>query len=428
VNIQAEDFSSFRSWIKLNLEGITWQGRFTQDFEDFWKLFFIDGITLDQISNRFLYAKSQIKIGPLSSWFEWLQEKFLCYIFINKEMTIKELSNAAHIDLQNLATTLRNYFVDIFPHLEEEVNDIFQISNSINVNADYTFNDVKKILGVEGEFPRGFDDDLMCSLEVTLYEDWKIFLNRLREEYSSVDKSFNVVKTKQNIKSVLFLALEASLVIAVCAAIIMGVKVANQRYSESLLNQISIYEPKFDWLKKDLVFRSKTTENLDDFRLNLEDLEEELEKNDNIVIPEEVRDGAESEVTLTSWESLPKDFDVADLESSEYEEQLKKGYRDSRYGNTKVYRVIMKTVDTDMVKSKLNDLLLKYKVTQVDHVRPGQEVPGGIYYNLYVPREFLQEFIEQVKSVDSSISYESRTRSKRNPPGKNKVFIWVKRY
>jgi hypothetical protein len=61
-------------------------------------------------------------------------------------------------------------------------------------------------------------------------------------------------------------------------------------------------------------------------------------------------------------------------------------------------------------------------------VRPGQEVPGGIYYNLYVPREFLQEFIEQVKSVDSSISYESRTRSKRNPPGKNKVFIWVKRY
>ena len=77
-------------------------------------------------------------------------------------------------------------------------------------------------------------------------------------------------------------------------------------------------------------------------------------------------------------------------------------------------------------KEKLNVLLDKYKVTQVDNVRPGKSVPGGIYYNIYVPRLYLKEFLAQVVDMDEAVLYESRTRTGRNPPGKNKVFIWVK--
>jgi hypothetical protein len=86
----------------------------------------------------------------------------------------------------------------------------------------------------------------------------------------------------------------------------------------------------------------------------------------------------------------------------------------------------MKSVDTYVAKSKLDVLLKNYEVSQVDNVKPGQDVPGGIYYNLFVPRERLKEFIAQVMEVDDSILYESRTRAGRNPVGKNKVFIWVK--
>ena len=91
----------------------------------------------------------------------------------------------------------------------------------------------------------------------------------------------------------------------------------------------------------------------------------------------------------------------------------------------KVYRVMMKSVNSIDAKSKLNGLLTKYQVKQVDKVKPGKFVPGGVYYNLFVPRQYLKEFLAQVMDIDDSILYESRTRG-RNPPGKNKVFIWIK--
>ena len=140
---------------------------------------------------------------------------------------------------------------------------------------------------------------------------------------------------------------------------------------------------------------------------------------------EEERFDVESEVSLTSWDALPKNFDIADRERSDYEESGR-GYRESRYGNTKVYRVLMKSEDTLKAKSHLNKLLKKYQITQVDNVKPGMRVPGGIYYNLYVPLKHLKEFMAQATEGRDAVLYESRTRAKRNPPGKSKVFIWIK--
>jgi hypothetical protein len=87
---------------------------------------------------------------------------------------------------------------------------------------------------------------------------------------------------------------------------------------------------------------------------------------------------------------------------------------------------MMRSSDTRTARQELSDLLDRYNVTQVDNVKPGLAVPGGYYYNLYVPRTYLKEFMAQVQDVDKAIIYESRTRTRRNPPGKNKVFIWVK--
>ena len=86
----------------------------------------------------------------------------------------------------------------------------------------------------------------------------------------------------------------------------------------------------------------------------------------------------------------------------------------------------MRSVDAFSSKERLDVLLKKYEVTRVDNVKPGKKVPGGMYYNLYVPREYLKEFMAQVMEFDDAVLYESRTRTGRNPPGKNKVFIWVK--
>ena len=167
---------------------------------------------------------------------------------------------------------------------------------------------------------------------------------------------------------------------------------------------------------------------LANFELDVGDIEN-VDDSESLLgesLEDQERVGVETDVVLTSLDSLPKDFDVADSEQSLYEEEKTSGYRDSRYGNTKVYRVMMRSSDTGRANTILKNLLKKYEVSQVDNVAPGRSVPGGYYYNLYVPRTYLKEFMAQVGEVDTAIIYESRTRTRRNPPGKNKVFIWVK--
>ena len=158
---------------------------------------------------------------------------------------------------------------------------------------------------------------------------------------------------------------------------------------------------------------------------DLEDMEQAPLRGPVSEFQEDERYDTESDVVLTSWDSLPKDFDVASLQQSEYEEMIKIGNRDTRFGNRKVYRIMMRSVDPNSSQEKLNLLLDKYGATQADNVKPGMYVPGGIYYNVFVPREFLKEFLAQVEEVDEAVLYETRTRRK-NPPGKNRVLIWVK--
>jgi hypothetical protein len=70
-------------------------------------------------------------------------------------------------------------------------------------------------------------------------------------------------------------------------------------------------------------------------------------------------------------------------------------------------------------------LLSKFGVSQVDNVKPGTEIPGGIYFNLHVPSQNLKEFMSEVSAFGEATIFESRAQG-RDEPGKNRVFIWVK--
>ena len=101
---------------------------------------------------------------------------------------------------------------------------------------------------------------------------------------------------------------------------------------------------------------------LDDFNQNLinrtDEVKEFLADYENLayeVFKKEFE--TESEVILTSWDTLPRDFSTFDMELSGYEESEKGGFRDSRYGHKKVYRVMMKSADTLTTKNSLNKLI-----------------------------------------------------------------------
>lgn len=427
INLNKDDFNKFRTWLNLELEAITWQGRYKDEFEDFWTSFFIEGLSFEQLIQRFDYAYSQSKIGPLSSWFNWLKEKFISFAFINKDLSVRELSKMSGQSLSEISSILRNFFLEFAPHQEDRLSECFQIVHPANPNVNLTFSSLQKIVQLpEIEVGTG-PDEIMPSLEVTLYEEWSSFIAKMKKDIYHPSFDFRAIKNRASFREQLGIVKEVFILLIIGVALVYGVKYGNKFYEKYLVEKIGVYEPQFQWLDKALTFKPTSTSNAkQNFSLNIEDLDEVDDSKTFVNDFEEQRFEVESEVVLTSWDSLPKDFSSADLEQSEYEELLKKGYRESRYGNTKVYRVMVKSVNLNSTKKRLNKLLNKYDVTRVDNVRPGQAVPGGAYYNIFVPRLHLKEFMAQVMNQEEAILYESRTRTRRNPPGKNRVFIWVK--
>ena len=349
-------------------------------------------------------------------------------MYMKRDLSIGELSEELKMNPTIVAANLRNFFIEGFPHLDDEFNEFFLIPHRSSENLNLRYSKIKKDYDLPPIVSRSLDDEIMPSMEVTLYEEWGELLEKSKKEIFHKKLNIKKIRRDASLGQQIKIIREFVVFILIGFLVVSGIQVANKWYKGYLADKISIYEPQFKWLNRTLTFKPSSDEKAKKgFNLDPKDIEQidESEIEEDVAYREEERFDVESEVVLTSWDSLPKDFNVADLEESEFEEKRKGGYRDTRFGNKKVYRVMMKSVNSIDAKSKLNGLLTKYQVKQVDKVKPGKFVPGGVYYNLFVPRQYLKEFLAQVMDIDDSILYESRTRG-RNPPGKNKVFIWIK--
>ncbi len=420
---------SFEAWLGLNYDALTWQGRFEAEFSTFWESFFVPDQSLEQMIERFNYALLHAEIGPLNSWFTWLRNSFLCYTFITRPITLLELSNRSKVPYDSLALLLREYFLSHLPEYEEYFSKCFLVSNRVSPNLNISYRQIKEELSLGNEVEQKNNESVLNSMEVTLYPEWKLLSKRMEKDLFNSSFDFSKIKSNLSFSRQLRVFREVLIFLLIGIGLVFLVQKVNKKWEKSILEQISIYEPQLKWLDTTLSFQENEEETKKDFELGAREIEEVETKEsrfDALSFDADIRYEEESDVVLTSWDSLPKDFDTVNLEQSDYEELKKRGYRDSRYGNTKVYRVLMRSVDSNASKDRLNILLKKYEVTRVDNVKPGKKVPGGTYYNLYVPRQYLKEFMAQVMEFDDAVLYESRTRTGRNPPGKNKVFIWVK--
>ena len=428
IYFSKEDFSLYRKWINLNMKAVTWQGKYHKEFSRFWDTLLLEGQTFRQVIKKFHLAIFWSKIGPLVSWFTWLRNRLIAFTFFQKEISLLSLSEQASLPLGDTAMILRNFFLEANPHLTEELSNVFQIAHASDQNVHLNFQTLKEKLPPHFKANQEPCDDVLTSMEVTLYAEWQTLAERLTRSAHHPSASFLAFRSKRGFFGQFKILLECLVMGFVVLQIIFLVKEINRMRNKKLVDKISIYEPQLKWLDKTLSFKDESEgpskkmipppEKLESVDLASTQSEKSFE--------EGVRYDVESEVVLTSWDNLPKRFDVAEWEKSEYEENRATGYRDTRYGNTRVYRVMMKSADTFDTKEKLNQLIQKYQVTRVDNVRPGKNVPGGMYYNIFVPRPYLKEFMAQVMEVSDAVLYESRTRAGRNPMGKNKVFIWVK--
>jgi hypothetical protein len=425
------DFENFKTWLDLDINSIAWEGRYADSFSGFWESFFKDSIEPLELNERFSYAKKIAKSGPLISWLNWLFEKFICFSFIQKNFSVREIAILFDLEERYVATVLRDHFIKVHPTYEDLINEKFQISNVSSENLFLTFSDLQVTLGSEAMKKGTFDDDILAHMEVTLYPDWPNLVKELRKDMLSLKMDFENFRKKVAFKKQIRFVQEVIVLLLILSVIVFALKNTNKWYEDYLVNKITLFEPNFFWLDKSLTYQEQDL--LAQQQINLSNKElDELEKIEAQQVftdeKNESRFDPESDVVvLNSVEDVPKSFGDAETEQSAYEENKKGGYRDSSYAssNKKAYRIMFAAVAPTEIKDKILPLLKSYGIGQVDNVKPGTQIPGGLYFNLQVPSKNLKDFMTRVTTLGEATIFESRSQGG-DQAGKNRVFIWVK--
>lgn len=426
-----KDFQHFSSWLDLDINSITWEGRSSESFFKFWKSLFKEEITPIEMAQRFDFARKLVKSGPLISWLTWLYEKFLVYVFITFDVSVRELALNFGLEEKYLSIVLRDHLIKVFPLFEDLINERFMISNVRSENLFLKYSDISPIMGDEAQKKGSFEEEVFTKIEVTLYPEWSNLVKELSKDIIALKIDFEKLKKKGSFKNQLRFVQEVILLLLLLSVVVFSLKNANHWYENYLVNKITLFEPNFFWLDKSLTYQEQdllAKDQIDLSNKELEDLERiEAQKVFNDEISETRYDPESDVVVLDSIEDVPKSFLDAETEQSLYEENKKGGYRDSSYASSKLkaYRIMMTSVAPEDMKNKILPLLEKFGVSQVDNVKPGTEIPGGIYFNLFVPSNNLKEFMSKVSEFGEATIFESRSQG-RDAPGKNRVFIWVK--
>jgi hypothetical protein len=422
--VVANELRHFERWLDLNFDSLTWESRNQDKFENFWNATFKKSENLLDFWNLLTECYKLSKRGPLKEWFSWLKDQIIIFDFLTYSSSIINIAVKYSIPPQSIGYILHNFFVEKLPLQIDEIDELFLISDVYSDVVNLNYEDVKEKLEVVSIDTRSIDHGIMRDLEVTLFESWE-FLQR----YYSENKKQKILK-EYNYQDGYYLKLlkffqELMILFFIGGVIIFSLKYFNKLYENYLASKVEIFEPDFLWLDKSLTFREAIDgEEVVLSYKELEDLEK-IQSSQALDVVDEERFDPESDVVLSSVDSGPLNIELADSEKSKYEEDKKGGYRDFTYGRRKAYRVLINASSARMTKKEINELISKYQAVQADTVVPGTEIPGGFYFNLYVPQDSLLEFLRDASKTGDSVIYESKTRVGA-PANQNKVFIWIK--
>jgi hypothetical protein len=429
MKLQRTDFEQFKTWLDLDINSIAWEGRYAESFSGFWNSFFKEEIGPLELGERFDYAKKIAKSGPLISWLTWLYEKFIVYTFIHMGFSVREISLKFDLQERYVSTLLRDHFIKVSPVHEDLINDKFQISNVHSENLFIKYADIESFLGQDARNRGIFEDDILANMEVTLYPDWPNLVKELRKDILSLKVDFENLKRKASFRKQVKFFQEVIILLLLLSVIVFALKNTNKWYEDYLVNKITLFEPNFFWLDKSLNYQEQdllAKQQIDLSNKELDELERLEAQSLFTDVRSETRFDPESDVVvLDSVKDVPKTFSEAETEQSEFEENRKGGYRDIMGGSKKAYRMIMASVDPEAIRLKIVPLMEKFGITQVDNVKPGTRIPGGLYFNLRVPSKNLKDFMTKVSTFSDATIFESHAQQG-EVAGKNRVFIWVK--
>ena len=98
-------------------------------------------------------------------------------MFLHKNLSIKEIANYSDMREAEISFTLRNFFIERYPHLEDQMNKEFHFGNKLSKTNQLKFTDIKNKYHFDKEIRGRIEDDILASLEITLYSEWNKLKN-----------------------------------------------------------------------------------------------------------------------------------------------------------------------------------------------------------------------------------------------------------
>lgn len=422
MNSKVEN-SHFLDWVGVDKVSLSWEEKYIEEFNCFWNYILDESVDKVEHFKRISALEQKLPNGPLKSWLSWLSEAYIQYLFSSEEQSLIELSKQSRLSVSDVSFIIRKLLVSNYPNLKEEINLKFSIFSPQDLNSNISFKEFIRDKHIILD-PRVVGSSSLKGLEITLLGSWSIIREHLPRPLN-VEKKKNTVTS---IKKQMSFFQELILLFVISGFLILSIQIANKWYEGYLSKQVTLFESDFFWLDKSLVFENNKEASSD---IDLEYSEiEKLERAENKLVVKDTtnisRYEDESDVIVTSVDTIPQNFEVTKSEQSSYEEKRKGGYRDFRYGRRKAYRVMLTAVNPDLLKQKLHRILNEYNVKKVDNVDPGKEIPGGVYFNLYVPKREVKNILSEMSELKGSTVLESKTIFG-GPKNMDKVFIWIKK-
>jgi hypothetical protein len=149
----------------------------------------------------------------------------------------------------------------------------------------------------------------------------------------------------------------------------------------------------------------------------------------------EERTETESDTLLSTEEDLPQQNDGQYMFARNQREGplnfLQSAYRDEISGKNKVYRLIIRSIDPQKAKNKINLLVNKYNgrnsVPSKNSEDYHSSISGGHHFDLYINQRLAKDFIEEGRYGDDSVLLVTRSNSKTVTKDESRIFIWIKK-
>jgi hypothetical protein len=366
-------------------------------------------------------------------WLDSLLNFYALYLFWFKKISIYSLLSTKLFNISQLLIFIRKqilknieaqmtlvdeYFSRLLNDLHFQDVNITKLSSALNLTHD----DLQKSKILDSALPE-LEPRSVIKFSESIRQTMSV-------KNIPVQRKFNWKWWEREFGFWQMFFLQVALLAIITLGLFWGIKVINHYYEKIIIEKITLLEPNFLWLDTQLTFKNESDIPQKEIKLSSTQIDE-LEKLERVeqtklqvteFLPES--DILDTSVAIAGWGSaFAQDFPDTDAESSP---NISNEYRDIYDGFSRSYRLMLNSADLFDMRQKLISLFRSYGVKEAAIPMVGKESLDGVYFNVFIPAEKIQNFIAEVGNIEITNTYISKT-SYRPPPGYERVFIWVKK-